>query len=483
MTSVPLQPELPNRSYRAGTIIAGKYELVRPLGEGGMGTVWVARNLALESHVALKLLRADFAGEDAGDRLLQEARVAARLGHAAIVRVFDFGQTSHGEPFIVMDLLEGETLAARLAARGRMDPVKAVQILLPVLDALAMAHERGIVHRDLKPENIFLAREAGRTQPKVVDFGIATADLAVTKNTVTRQGTAVGSPGYMSPEQARGSPTIDAKVDIWAACIVLYECITGQPAFHGENYNALMRAIVEDDLVPITDVVVGGSELWTILQRGLQKDPASRWSSAHELGRALAEWLIRQNIDIDISGERLSGWIEPDSLKSRDLLSVPPPALAATDSGRRTAPATSGTTPSLPPASLRAGLQSMAATVVRTKRSEPLRSPATFIATVALLVFGAIVAITLAIRRHASAIASTPSPLPDTRARRPFEPTVARTSPPSESASAVAPIETPEQSSPIPSTRPKPAARAVPVSKRTKAAAKEGSPSDLKDPY
>src|SRR5262245_4970347 len=153
MTSVPVPSDRPSRVYGAGTIIADKYELVRRLGEGGMGTVWVARNIALQSHVALKLLRADVTDEDAAARMLQEARVAARLDHSAIVRVFDFGQTPQGDPFIVMDLVDGETLAAALAVRGRFPPVRAVQILLPVLDALATAHAHGIVHRDLKPEN------------------------------------------------------------------------------------------------------------------------------------------------------------------------------------------------------------------------------------------------------------------------------------------------------------------------------------------
>lgn len=461
MTSVPLKPEPPSHSYGVGTIIAGKYELVRPLGEGGTGTMWLARNTALQSHVALRLLRADFANENAADRFLQEARVAARLDHPAIVRVFDFDETSHGDPFIVMDLLEGETLLALLSARGRVAPVKAVQIVLPVLDALAMAHERGIVHRDLKPESILLAREAGRTQPKIVDFGIAKTDLGVTKNTVTRPGTAARGQGYVAPEQASSSSTIDARADVWAVCIVLYECITGRAALKGENYNALMHAIAEDDVVAITEVAGGDHELWTILQRGLKRDPAARWSSASELGRALAEWLMRHDVDVDISGERVGAWIQQDSSKPRDLLSVPPP-----------------------PASFRPGSQSTMATVVRPTGSRPFRAPATFVATVALLILGATVASTVVSRRHASANALTPSPLPSTTSSRGFEPTTATTSaPPREPASAVVPVETLHQSSVNPSTRPKPAARGGSVPQKTKPSAIGASQSELKDPY
>jgi serine/threonine-protein kinase len=172
------RPPLASRYYAPGEVIAGKYELVRQLGQGGMGSVWFAKNLDLESEVALKLIRAEVEAEEADERLVKEARAAARLGHRAIVRVFDFGRTSQGDPFIVMELLSGETLAEAIAARGRIGAVKAVQTLLPIADALAAAHERGIVHRDLKPENIFLSRETRKTQPKIVDFGIAKVDGA-----------------------------------------------------------------------------------------------------------------------------------------------------------------------------------------------------------------------------------------------------------------------------------------------------------------
>src|ERR1041385_888239 len=346
MTSVPPRPIQTSRYYAPGELIAGKYELVRPLGEGGMGSVWLARNVALESHVALKLLRAELDAEDAGERLLQEARAAARLGHRAIVRIFDFGHTPQGDPFIVMELLEGETIAALLAARGRIAPAKAVQMLLPVLDALAVAHTRGIVHRDLKPDNIFLARETRRTQPKIVDFGIAKVEEGTLARTLTRQGTVLGSPGYMAPEQARGSSTIDHRADIWAACVVLYECVTGEPAFQGDNYNALMRAIIEDEVVPITDLAAGDAALWSILARGLKKDPAERWPSARDLGAALAEWLVSHGIETDIAGEPLRSWLEPDSSKARDLLSVPPPASGG-DKKERTSSSKTREDPSL----------------------------------------------------------------------------------------------------------------------------------------
>jgi serine/threonine-protein kinase len=151
--------------FREGGLVAGKYRLIRKVGEGGMGTVWVAHNEALDVPVAIKFIRA---GEDANrhvNRLTQEARAAAKIGHPAILRVYDFGKTDAGDPFIVMELLHGEDLAAALDRRGSLNERRAVQILLPVLHALVSAHAKGIVHRDLKPDNIFLAEtDAGRIQ-------------------------------------------------------------------------------------------------------------------------------------------------------------------------------------------------------------------------------------------------------------------------------------------------------------------------------
>jgi serine/threonine-protein kinase len=463
--------------------IAGKYELVRPLGEGGMGSVWVARNVALESHVALKLLRAEFDAEDAGERLLLEARAAARLGHRAIVRIFDFGHTSQGDPFIVMELLEGETVASLVAARGRLAPAKAVQMILPVLDALAAAHGRGIVHRDLKPENIFLARETRRTQPKIVDFGIAKLDQGVAARALTMQGTVLGSPGYMAPEQARGLSGIDHRADIWAACVVVYECVTGQSAFEGENYNALMRAIIEDRVRPITELAAGDASLWAILEKGLAKDPNERWSSARDLGMAFAEWLITHGVETDIAGEPVRSWLEPDSSKSRDLLSAPPPASSLVQSDRSGLNITRGETPSRAvPASFRPSPESTSA-VVRTSRPQfPTGAP--FLAAIALLVLGAIVLITLVTRSHATASSSASSPVPAATAPRAPEPAAVTT------AEVVKPSVSPalgaeQNTAAVQPESPAPAKAPARIVKRApqKPAASGGKQPDLKDPY
>jgi serine/threonine-protein kinase len=316
--TLPIRRSLASRSYAQGVVIAGKYVLVRPLGEGGMGSVWVALNQDLDTHVALKLIRADLDAPDADERLLTEARAAARLGHRAIVRVFDFGRTEQGDPFIVMELLDGENLGDVLAARRRLDPVKACQILLPIADALATAHDRGIVHRDLKPENVFLAREVRRTQPKVVDFGIAKVQGAKSSRSITERGVVIGSPGYMSPEQARGLADVDHRSDVWALAVVLYECIAGRAAFEGDNYNSLLRAIIEQPVRLPPEI--GDPALFAIIERALEKDPARRYSSMREFGAALARWLVQRGADKDVSGEPLANWLEPPDSERTDFL-------------------------------------------------------------------------------------------------------------------------------------------------------------------
>lgn len=322
------------KAYQAGETVAGKYQLIELLGEGGMGAVWRAHNVTLDIDVAVKVIRRDEEDSDGpllGDRLLQEARAAARLGHPSIARVFDFGVSELGDSFIVMELLEGEDLAQALTRRGRLSATKAVATLLPIAHALDAAHQKGIVHRDLKPENVFLARaEHGRVVPKLVDFGIAKIERTKNKR-LTQTGTMLGSPLYMSPEQARGDD-VNHLADVWALCVVLYELVTGRTPFEGKNYNALLYAIIADEPVPLTDLGFGDDALWGILQRGFQKDPAERWQSMRELGGALARWSIERDQHEDITGASLNAQWLRTLATSGDMLAsmVPPPSEAST---------------------------------------------------------------------------------------------------------------------------------------------------------
>ena len=311
MLSAPSVAPVPAQDrYAVGLVLAGKYRLDSLLGEGGMGSVWRATNLPLELPVAIKLIRADLDRGSLRARLQVEARSAAKLGHPAIVRVFDVGQSEAGDPFIVMELLHGETMATTIA-NGRISGTRTVQLLLPIIDALGMAHARGIVHRDLKPDNVMIALEDQHIQPKILDFGIAKlTDPRDSDHKLTEIGSVVGSPDYMSPEQARGRDDLDAATDIWSICVVLYEAVTGNAPFSASNYNALLRAIVEDQPKSIVEQGAGDEALWQIIQRGMAKDRAARFGSMSELGRALASWLVSLGIQEDACGTALeSKWL------------------------------------------------------------------------------------------------------------------------------------------------------------------------------
>jgi serine/threonine-protein kinase len=291
--------------YVPGDVIDGKYRLTRIIGRGGMGAVWLAHNLPLDMDVAVKLIRRDRTAPEAAGRLLQEARAAARLKHPSIVRVFDFGESEQGDPFIVMELLNGESLGAILRRKKRLSPTMAVQTLLPVASALASAHGKGIVHRDLKPDNVLLITdESGALVPKVVDFGIAKLLSNNPDRPFTLAGEVLGSPDYMSPEQARGAENVGEPTDVWAFSVVLYEAVAGRRPFDGPNYNSLIAAILTNDPPPIPNL--GDAALWAILQRGLAKNIATRWGSMRDLGAALAQWAVDKGIEEDVCGNRIA---------------------------------------------------------------------------------------------------------------------------------------------------------------------------------
>jgi eukaryotic-like serine/threonine-protein kinase len=287
-------------------VIAGKYRLDTLLGEGGMGSVWRAFNLQLEAPVAIKLLRSDLDSVELGERLRVEARAAAKLVHPNIVRIFDIGESETGEPFIVMELLDGESMRDILT-RGSLSPVNAVQLLLPVAEALALAHSRGVVHRDIKPDNVFIANVGDTLQPKLLDFGIAkvTSTASVGGASITTTGTVLGSPEYMSPEQALGHSDIDPRSDIWSFCVVLYEALAGRTPFTDNTTQAILRAVVQDEPVPLELVAGVDAKLSGLVARGLSKDREGRPQSMFELGQALAAWLFEQGALEDATGAAL----------------------------------------------------------------------------------------------------------------------------------------------------------------------------------
>ena len=311
--------------YVAGDLIAGKYRLVRPIGRGGMGVVWEAYSQVLDIPVAVKLIQQFSAPKEMHQRLLLEARAAARLVDPGVIRVFDCGTTSRGDPYIVMELLVGEDLATRLEQRGRLAPIEAVRTLLPIVRALGVAHAAGIVHRDVKPENVFFTKSAtGEEQPKLFDFGIAKVDVSWEKR-LTQAGSTLGSPSYMSPEQAQGED-IDGRSDLWGICVLLYEVITGRLPFDGDNYRAIVHAILSADVKPFSEFEVDEPDLWAIVARGFERDRSLRWQTSADLADVLGGWLLDRGVYDDVTGLSLEATRINRRVRERRMLETERPS-------------------------------------------------------------------------------------------------------------------------------------------------------------
>jgi serine/threonine-protein kinase len=273
-----------------GLVVVDRFRLLRPLGEGGMGAVWLAQQIALDVPCAVKFIHEDFAAErEVRARFEREAKAAAQLRSPHVVQILDHGMWE-GRPYIAMELLDGEDLDHRLARRGRLAPAETLAIAVQVGRALSRAHATGLVHRDLKPANIFLSRDEDREIVKVLDFGIAKQDTSAV-DTSTKTGTVLGTPHYMSPEQASGAKDVDHRSDLWALSVVVYQCITGEMPFVGAALGDLfVKIIVGPPPVPsrVADVPPGFDAWWA---RATRREPGDRFQSAKEfvesLGRAL----------------------------------------------------------------------------------------------------------------------------------------------------------------------------------------------------
>lgn len=304
--------------YCSGDIIANKYRLLRKIGEGGMGNVWLAVHTALETQVAIKLIRREVNRPGAAERLLREARATAKLRHPAIVRIFDFGLTHRGEPYVVMELLDGATLRDAMSGQRRLEPEAAVQLMLPIASGLAAAHARGIVHRDLKPENILLARDDfGQIWPKIVDFGVA--KMLRTPRSPNQTGAElVGTPEYMAPEQALGLDGVDERADVWAFSVALYELVSGRYAFEGESLDDILREVLAKEVAPLETVSTACTELSAIVAKGMRKERDERFGSIAEIGAALARWLLSRGIAEDVTGASVRAtWLDGRTASDR----------------------------------------------------------------------------------------------------------------------------------------------------------------------
>ena len=279
----------------AGRVIAGKFRVVRPLGVGGMGKVYEVEHELTRHRRALKVLHAG-AGADVVERFVREASAAARIGNPHVAQTFDAGRLDGGEPYLLMELLDGETLDARLRRAGPLDPGELAGLIHQACEGMQAAHEAGIVHRDLKPDNLFIeAREEGPFV-KILDFGISKFDPAQTGTPgITKDGSVMGTPYYMAPEQVRGAASIDARTDVYALGVILYECACGQRPFDATSVEHLAVLIHQGRAVPLGQRSPSLPRAFCeAVAQAMAADPRERFQSARALADALSP--LRQHV-------------------------------------------------------------------------------------------------------------------------------------------------------------------------------------------
>ncbi|WP_438040040.1 protein kinase domain-containing protein [Sorangium sp. So ce128] len=325
-------------SIAAGQVLSERYRLIRPVGQGAQAAVWVAEHLALGTHVAVKLIDLELAKqEDARERFRREATAAAQLRSAHVVQIIDHGIDGE-QPFIVMELLEGEDLFDRLARRHRLSLQETSKIVTQVARALTRAHGAGIVHRDLKPENFFLCANEDDEIVKILDFGIAKVKgqgKRVAQRTSV--GTLMGTPHYMSPEQVKGLREVDYRADLWALGVIAYQCVTGELPFDSEGVGDLLIKISLGEIpVPsrANPELPPSFDGW--FARACDRDPSRRFSSARDLAESLARVA-------DLSTEA------PSSIRSPQPPPLPPRASPTRPPAAPPRPATGSVIPKAPP--------------------------------------------------------------------------------------------------------------------------------------
>ncbi len=386
----------------------GGYQLIRKIGEGGMGEVWLASHDALGRHAAIKVLHADYSHrKEVVARFFNEARAATAIADPGIIQVFDFGHHTDGSAYIVMELLDGEPLDHRVDRSGPLPVPDALRILRQVASALGAAHARGIVHRDLKPENIFLVRDpevAGGERAKVLDFGIAklTGDDIALK-TVTAA--VMGTPIYMSPEQCRGAGQADQRSDVYSLGCVLFRLLVGRPPFDGEGIGDIIAMHLREPAPRISSLRLDvPRDVDDLIARCLAKDPAARFASGTELAAAIDQLPSNAEFSLGRSSRQLP------------ISSTPRPAAVPT-----TFSGAAGSAITSKPSASRIGL----------------------LATGGVLVAAASAALIFVVARsNRSEVVDERPPIAPTQAPRPVLPPVAAPPPPAPIDAAVAPVDT-----------------------------------------
>jgi serine/threonine-protein kinase len=282
-------------SLNPGDVIDGKYQIVRLLGEGGMGAVYEGLNVRIHRRVAIKVLHGKVASSpEAVQRFEREAQAAGRIGSSHIVEVLDLGDLPDGDRYMVMEFLDGQSLADRVQARGKLPPEEIYPIAVQLLEGLAAAHAAGIVHRDLKPDNVYLItskRDGEKDFVKILDFGISKFNTLGGEFSMTRTGAVMGTPYYMSPEQAKGARELDQRADLYAVGVILYECSSGRVPFQAQTFNELLFKIVLEEPPPLRDLQQNLDEGFiAVVSKAMAREAGERYQSAAEFQRALQDW-------------------------------------------------------------------------------------------------------------------------------------------------------------------------------------------------
>ncbi|HEX6278310.1 MAG TPA: protein kinase [Polyangiaceae bacterium] len=320
---------------RVGELVGGKYRLVRFIAAGGMGVVYEAQHRVVKRRFAVKFLRPELTEKrESLARFQREAEAAGALESEHVAAAVDFGVAADGSPFIVMEYLTGESLAALVEREGPLPLERAADLVRQACRGVQTAHAAGIVHRDLKPHNLYLCRrEDGTDLVKVLDFGVAKLEATDRGDTATRTGTVLGTPSSMSPEQARGEKTIDHRADVYALGAVAYELVSGRKPHPGETHNAILHHIATQPALPLDFVEPAlPTSLVEAIERALSPEPAARFDSADDLARALAPFAERR---VWPAPERPASSPRNDAVSPTELAPnsagrarVPPPALA-----------------------------------------------------------------------------------------------------------------------------------------------------------
>ena len=384
-----------------GEILAKKYRVEKVLGIGGMGVVVSATHLELDQKVALKFMHANaYATEEAKNRFQREARIASKLRSEHVARVSDTGVLENGAPYIVMEYLDGVDLSAQLQQFGPMPVGYAAECIVQACDAIGEAHSHGIVHRDLKPANLFLTQHSdGSPLVKVLDFGISKATGADTGMAMTKTGALLGSPLYMSPEQMRSLKTVDARTDIWAIGVILFELLTAHTPFTADSFGDLLLQVMTTTPKPLRQLRPDvPPEVSALVERCLTKDPAARVQSVAEIATVLAPFCSASGV---VLAQRITTLAHRSGTGDPRVTTRDPPRAtleAATAPGPSAAAAGAGTNagwggtgaPEAPPRSTAALWIGVAvllacgvtfAVVAITKRASPAESTATSAAT------------------------------------------------------------------------------------------------------